>query len=78
MPFLAPIPTAELSAWPHTMRTDTVHWAGDYLLSSESRMRPFVREEYVRSLLERTPLDKDRTAWILGHLVTMEGFLRLG
>jgi hypothetical protein len=78
LPGFPPIPTTELSAWPETMRTDTVHWAGEYLLSTDSRMRAFLREDYVQSLLRRVVRDKDRTAWVLAHLVTMEGSLRLG
>jgi hypothetical protein len=73
-----PIPTTELSAWPHTMRTDTVHWAGTYLLSDDSRIRPYLREEYVQSLIRRVGRDKEHTAWVLANLVTMEGSLRLG
>ena len=78
LPWVPPVPTTELSAWPHTMRADTVHWAGEYLLSDTSRMRPYLQEDYVRSLLRRVGRDKDRTAWVLGHLVSMEGYLRLG
>jgi hypothetical protein len=72
VPFVAPVPTRELSAWPQRTRTDSAPWLRELLLGHGSACAWMYRPAHVDSLLVRTAHGDDVAAWVVAGLVDPE------